>query len=56
MNLAHITKNFYSNCNIQQMKHVTRTVLVPTYNSNEQWNKEYHFNSKNCHDVTSELY
>jgi hypothetical protein len=35
MNLAHISKNFYSNFNVKQMKHVTKTVLVLTYNLNE---------------------
>ena len=35
MNSAHISKNFYSNFNVKQMKHVTNTVLVFTYNLNE---------------------
>jgi hypothetical protein len=34
MNLAHISKNFYSNFNVKQMKHVTKSVLVFTYNLN----------------------
>jgi len=35
MNLAHITKSFDINFNIKQMRHVTKTVLVLTYNLNE---------------------